>query len=512
MRLEQASTQSEDVPRPGPRDYSLTGPEGAAAIAAGLADAEWYRPPIDPDRLRSLMERTNGRAARDTALWFFLLVATGTLAFISLGTWYAIPAFAAFGALYGGSADARWHENGHGTAFRAKWANDVVYNVASFMLLREPTLWRWSHFRHHSDTIIVGRDAEIGFPRPTPRWKVIVAYVNLIKGPQMVWVTAQHAVGRIDGTTRELVPKEDFRRLKWEARAFIAVLLAVIAWAIASGTIVPLLFVGLPSFYGAWLAVFFGITQHAGLREDVLDHRLNTRTVYINPVFRFLYLNMNYHVEHHIFPTVPYYHLPALHREIKAYLPPPRPSMFAAYREVFQALRQLRRDPAWELPVADLPDGPYVPKAQSAAQAATTREGANALDGATARVGTDLGPVSSLAVGEVRRIDHEGNTYALYRVGESEFAVTDGLCTHAQTHLADGHLEGGIIECPKHNGRFDVRTGEPVRRPPRLPLCTYAVEVNGGRVIGYLAPSTLPSATVEAGSSSTQQASGSLTS
>jgi Na+-transporting NADH:ubiquinone oxidoreductase subunit F len=513
MRLEQASTQSADVPRPGPRNYSLTGPEGAEAIAAGLADAEWYRPPIDADRLRSLMERTNGRAARDTALWFFLLVGTGTLAFISLGTWYAIPAFAAFGALYGGSADARWHENGHGTAFRAKWANDVVYNMASFMLLREPTLWRWSHFRHHSDTIIVGRDAEIGFPRPTPRWKVIVAYLNLIKGPQMVWVTAQHAVGRIDGTTRELVPKEDFRRLKWEARVFIAVLLGVIGWAIASGSIVPLLFVGLPSFYGAWLVVFFGITQHAGLREDVLDHRLNTRTVYINPVFRFLYLNMNYHVEHHIFPTVPYYNLPALHREIKAYLPPPRPSMFAAYREVFHALRQLRSDPAWELPVPDFPDGPYVPKAQSAGQTATVRDGATGLDGAPARDGTDLGPVSSLAVGEVRRIDHEGNTYALYRLGENEFAVTDGLCTHAQTHLADGHLEGGIIECPKHNGRFDVRTGEPVRRPPRLPLCTYAVEVNAGRLIGYLAPSTstLASAIVEAASTSPQEASGSLT-
>ena len=354
MSVDQVSTQSvAEVPRPGPRDYSLMGPEAAAAIAGGLADAEWYRPPVDADRLRTLMERTDWRAARDTALWFFLLVAIGTAAFISLGTWYAIPAFAAFGALYGGSADARWHENGHGTAFRTKWANDVVYNIASFMLLREPTLWRWSHFRHHSDTIIVGRDAEIGFPRPTPRWKVIVAYLNLIKGPQMVWVTAQHAVGRIDGTTRELVPEEDFRRVKWEARAFIAVLVAVVAWAVASGSIVPLLFVGLPSFYGAWLAVFFGITQHAGLREDVLDHRLNTRTVYINPVFRFLYLNMNYHVEHHLFPTVPYYNLPALHREIKAYLPPPRPSMFAAYRELLHALRQQRRDPSWELPVAD---------------------------------------------------------------------------------------------------------------------------------------------------------------
>jgi Na+-transporting NADH:ubiquinone oxidoreductase subunit F len=513
------AAQTVEFAPPGARDYSLTGTEGAAAMAAGLVDAEWYRPPIDADRLRSLTERTNGRAARDTALWFFLLVGTGTLAFISLGTWYAIPAFAAFGALYGGSADARWHENGHGTAFRAKWANDVMYNVASFMLLREPTLWRWSHFRHHSDTIVVGRDAEIGFPRPTPRWKVIVAYLNLIKGPQMVWVTAQHAVGRIDGTTRELVPEEDFRRLKWEARAFFVVLLVVITWAIASGSIVPLLFVGLPSFYGAWLVVFFGITQHAGLREDVLDHRLNTRTVYVNPVFRFLYLNMNYHVEHHMFPTVPYYNLPALHREIKAYLPPPRPSMFAAYRELLLALREQRRDPSWELPVPGFPDGPYVPKGQRSGQTGTSAQsGARASlkgDGSvdvsatgahdnTTRDGTDLGPVNLLSVGEVRRLDHEGNTYALYRLGEDEFALTDGLCTHSQTHLADGHLEGCIIECPKHNGRFDVHTGQALRRPPTLPLKTYAIEVIGGRVIGHLSGAN-PVGTTVMGSFASQQ-------
>ena len=69
---------------------------------------------------------------------------------------------------------------------------------------------------------------------------------------------------------------------------------------------------------------------------------------------------------------------------------------------------------------------------------------------------------------------------------EGEFALTDGLCTHAQTHLADGHLEDGVIECPKHNGRFDVRTGEALRRPPKLSLCTYAVEVVEGRVIARL--------------------------
>jgi nitrite reductase/ring-hydroxylating ferredoxin subunit len=114
-------------------------------------------------------------------------------------------------------------------------------------------------------------------------------------------------------------------------------------------------------------------------------------------------------------------------------------------------------------------------------------------------------------VGEVRRVELEDRTYALYRLAEDEFALTDGLCTHAQTHLAEDHLEGGIIECPKHNGRFDVRTGEAVRRPPRLPLCTYAVEVNDGRVIGCLGPATLAAATLEVASSSGEESSGALT-
>ncbi len=47
-------------------------------------------------------------------------------------------------------------------------------------------------------------------------------------------------------------------------------------------------------------------TQHAGLAEDVLDHRLNCRTVYMNSISRFIYWNMNYHVEHHMFPLVPF--------------------------------------------------------------------------------------------------------------------------------------------------------------------------------------------------------------
>jgi fatty acid desaturase len=76
-----------------------------------------------------------------------------------------------------------------------------------------------------------------------------------------------------------------------------------------------------------------------------VDHRLNSRTVYMNPISRFIYWNMNYHVEHHMFPMVPYHALPQLHAMIKHDLPAPNPSIWSGYREMIPAfLRQLRNE------------------------------------------------------------------------------------------------------------------------------------------------------------------------
>lgn len=463
------------------RDYSLTGERSRQAVRLGLTDAEWYRPPIDPDRLRELMTRRNGPAVRDTALWLCLLVATGVLAYLALGTWWALPAFAVYGALYGGAADPRWHENGHGTAFRTRWPNDVVYALASFMLLREPTLWRWSHVRHHSDTIIVGRDPEISFPRPFRFRTVLPNYLNLISGPKMLLRIGQHALGRIDEDTREFVPEEELPRVVREARVFVAILGAVVAWCLVTTSIVPLLFVGLPSFYGVWLVWFFAITQHAGLNEDVLDHRYSTRTVYMNPVFRFLYLNMNYHLEHHLFPSVPYHALPALHEEVKQYLPAPKTSMFDAYKEIVLALRMQRRNPDWEIPGREVPEdaGYRINGTRASSRSLATSMAVAA--GLESR--TDLGPADLVMPGQVTRIDIEDHTYALYRTRRDAYALTDGICTHGSADLSTGHLDDCIIECPKHNGRFNVLTGEPVRRPAKIPLATYPVEVVDGRLL-----------------------------
>ena len=105
-----------------------------------------------------------------------------------------------------------------------------------------------------------------------------------------------------------------------------------------------------------------GILQHLGLAENVYDHRLNTRTVLMIPVSRFIYLNMNYHLEHHLFTMVPYYNLPKLHALIAHDVPPPQRSVLGAFRGLLPVLvKQLRYEEAVIIP--PLPDGatPYGP-------------------------------------------------------------------------------------------------------------------------------------------------------
>ena len=127
-----------------------------------------------------------------------------------------------------------------------------------------------------------------------------------------------HAGGRLTDEEKTFVPDMERWKVYVIARIYLAIFACVIAACIALRSILPAMIIGLPSFYGGFMVLYFGLTQHAGLAEDVLDHRLNARTVYMNPIFRFLYWNMNYHVEHHMFPMIPYHALPQLHEAMKA--------------------------------------------------------------------------------------------------------------------------------------------------------------------------------------------------
>jgi 3-phenylpropionate/trans-cinnamate dioxygenase ferredoxin subunit len=84
---------------------------------------------------------------------------------------------------------------------------------------------------------------------------------------------------------------------------------------------------------------------------------------------------------------------------------------------------------------------------------------------------------------DVIRFDHAGRTFAIYRTEDDRYFATDGLCTHEQIHLSGGLLMGTIIECPKHNGRFDIVDGQAKGAPVCVDLKTYPVKVEGGKVM-----------------------------
>ena len=92
-------------------------------------------------------------------------------------------------------------------------------------------------------------------------------------------------------------------------------------------SVVPLLLFVTPRLYGTWQMSMTGALQHLGMANNVTDHRLNTRTVMMGPINRFLYLNMNYHVEHHMLTMIHYYKFPAIRELIKQDLPEAEPGI-----------------------------------------------------------------------------------------------------------------------------------------------------------------------------------------
>lgn len=461
------------------RDYALTQASSDRALASGLALAQWYVTDVPREQLQSLLVRKDGPALRDTTIWFSILFVSGTAGFLLWGSWWAIIPFAIYGVVYASSSDSRWHESSHGTAFKTPWMNDVLYEIASFMIFREATPWRWSHTRHHSDTLIRGRDQEIAVKRPTDFFGLFLSFFSLNRIRSELRNMVLHARGKTTEAERTFMPESEFPRVFISARIYLAIYSSVIALSIVSGSLLPLMYIGLPTLYGSWLLPIYGTPQHAGLAEDVLDHRLNSRTVYMNPLNRFLYWNMNYHLEHHMFPMVPYHALPQLHELVKHDLPEPYNGLVEVYREIIPALIRQAHEPEY-----------YVQRPIPTPQPNVSEAGTEDVI-ATDSVPDALGWLAicdsdAIAIGEVKRFDHQGNSYAIYRSATGYYA-TDGYCTHGQTHLAGGLLIDALIECPKHNGRFDIRDGSVQRKPPRIALCTHETRIDGGTLFLKLA-------------------------
>ena len=89
---------------------------------------------------------------------------------------------------------------------------------------------------------------------------------------------------------------------------------------------------------------------------------------------------------------------------------------------------------------------------------------------------------ASVATNDVVRFDSQEQTFAVIKLDDGRCSVIDGLCTHGKAHLAEGFVDGTTIECPKHNGRFNVLTGEPFASPVRVATNVYETRVNDDKI------------------------------
>jgi Na+-transporting NADH:ubiquinone oxidoreductase subunit F len=457
------------------RDYSLIGKESHLAVEKGLAEATWYTSPVPRGKMKELLVRKNGPAIRDTIIWLLLIFGSGYLFYLNWGSWLALLPYIVYSTLVGSTSDSRWHESGHGTAFKTDWMNNVLYEISSFMVFRQSVVWRWSHTRHHSDTIIRGRDAEIAVKRPPNLFMVFLGYFGVLDVIAESKKTIKHVFNQIDTESATFIPKSEYDKVFLRARIYLVIYTIVIAVSIYYQTILPLMFIGLPTIIGRWLMPLYGYTQHAGLAENVLDHRLNCRTVYMDVINRFLYLNMNYHVEHHMFPLVPYHALPKLHALVKDDMPKPYSGIINAYKEIIPALIRQTKDPSYFVKR----ELPKTAKSFDSIRNVILTGKEDAID---SEGWIMVCAIDRLDKGDVLRFDVNEKTYAVYRTTKDLYYATDGICTHSNAHLADGFVLDNIIECPKHNGRFDITDGSPLRQPACVGLNTHRVKVENKQI------------------------------
>ncbi len=322
---------------------------------AGEVDLKtWYKPKIDKKTLKELSKRSDIKGLLDISIFIVALILSGYLCIISWGTLWSIPALLLYGNIFYCKIISIQHETNHETYFKTRALNKFFYHVTSLLGGFEAVRWKWSHFHHHTYTIFTHEevyDYENNSPRPTEPIRFLLNFLPL--GPiiniQKVrhfthFEILKHSLGIISSVVKTTVPKNEINKVINSSRLYVLFWLIVIATSLYLETWLPVIMILLPPFYGNTILMICAMTQHAGLADNIKDHRKSTRTVILNPIFSFLYSNMEYHIEHHIFPKIPCHNLKAFHHLIKDQMPNPKRCVIDAYKSIIPAIFKQSKD------------------------------------------------------------------------------------------------------------------------------------------------------------------------
>jgi fatty acid desaturase len=318
----------------------------------------WYKSPIEAQVLKQLMRTSDIEGFKQAGGHLLLWIITGSLSFFLFTTlhqdnwFYGLPlllvalfAHGTVGSFFAGTAV---HELSHKTVFKTKWINELFLHLYGFLAWADPLHFRPSHIKHHQVTVHLHHDGEVELPMTLPVFNWQFWLGSLAWNPKSSWWRLRQlwrrASGRLDNDWMENVIPENNpvarrQHQNWARRTLVGHLVLAVVF-IATGHWFLIFIFNLGTHYCGWLSFLCGFTQHYGMTPNVPDHRLSCRTMLLSPVPAFLYWNMQYHVEHHMFPAVPFYQLPKLRQAIAFDLPPATVGLVETWKEILRHHRQ----------------------------------------------------------------------------------------------------------------------------------------------------------------------------
>ncbi|MDD5199422.1 MAG: fatty acid desaturase [Terrimicrobiaceae bacterium] len=326
----------------------------------------WYRTKIDRQVMSELMKSSDFRGLCQVVPQFALYLTTGALSYLAFlnihaANWqWSVPllllalfAHGTVGSFMG--AVGPIHELSHKTPFRTKSWNDFFLKLFSFVSWTDYVSYRPSHVKHHQVTVHEDHDGEVVLPQ-TFDWDSFKLLLPLVTfDPAAIfrtirtWVRCARGDMRDKGEWINKVVPESNTALRREhrdwARTVVLGHLSLATLFVATGNWFLVIIFTFGCFLAPWLAVLCALPQHIGLSPNVSDFRLCCRTYTCSWLPAFLYWNLQYHVEHHMFPAVPFYNLPRLRKAIEHDLPPAPHGLWATWSEILPILKKQREDP-----------------------------------------------------------------------------------------------------------------------------------------------------------------------
>lgn len=269
-----------------------------------MRDHKEFLASVPADRREAMVARSNGAGLWHLAGHLGLILGVGTLIGLDVPGWWPLVPIQGVLIVFLFTLE---HEATHRTPFAHERLNDTVGRVAGFLLLLPFEWFRFFHLAHHRWTNIEGKDPELAGAKPETRaeWAWHVSGLPY-------WIAEVRLLTRLVRGQAEddFIPTVARSRVVWEARGmavgYLAVAITPVLWPLLWWVWV------LPVLLGQPFLRLYLLAEHGDCHR-VANMFQNTRTTFTNRLVRFLAWNMPYHVEHHVWPQVPFHRLPEVH-------------------------------------------------------------------------------------------------------------------------------------------------------------------------------------------------------